>query len=135
MRVTEQNLAEATPHIIGLLDEWKLSPEQIIGILGLEGQVVARDLRKFRCAHKGLPFSEDLADRIEHIAGITEALQTSFPHNREMRTLWLRQPHRRFQKMRPLAVILKEGLEGLIRVRIEVDCAYGWSLSAPTPDK
>ncbi len=129
MQVTEQNITRITPHIIGLLDEWKLAPEQILAVLGLEGEVSKRDLRKYRSRSRALPFSSELGERIEHISGITDALQTSFPHNSEMRIRWLRQPHRRFQGERPLAVILNEGLDGLVRVRIEVDCAYGWSLS------
>jgi uncharacterized protein (DUF2384 family) len=133
MQVTEQNISDITPHIIGLLDEWKLTPEQILILLGLDEQVTTRDLRKFRSRSKALPYSDELAERIEHISGITDALQTTFPHNSEMRIMWLRKPHKRFQKARPLALILDEGLDGLIKVRIEVDCAYGWSLSEPSP--
>ncbi len=131
MPVTEQNILEITPRIIALLEGWSLSPEQISTLLGLSEPLKSRQLRKFRSGSAALPFSGELAERIEHINGITEALQTTFPRNAEMRTLWLRQPHRRFQQARPLAIMLDEGLEGLIRVRIEVDCAWGWSLSEP----
>ena len=129
MDLTEQNISEITPHIIGLLDEWKLTPEQIFRLLGLEGQLSSRDLRKFRTKSAALPYSTDLAERIEHIVGIVDALQTTYPRNAEMRTMWLYQPHRRFDKIKPMAIMLEEGLDGLIRVRIEVDCAYGWSLT------
>ena len=133
MNVTEQNILELTPHIIGLLDSWQLPPEQIAVLLGLEGQLSSRDFRKFRSKSAALPFSEDLAERVEHITGIIEALTTAYPHSREMRVLWLRRPLGRFDKAMPLAVMLNEGIDGLVRVRIEVDCAYGWSLSDTPP--
>lgn len=129
MEVTEQNIVDITPHVIGLLDEWRLPPEQIVYLLGLEGQIKPRDLRKYRARSKSLPFSEDLAERIEHIAGIVDALRTTHPFYPDARTKWLRKPHKRFAHNAPLAVMLNEGLDGLIRVRVEVDCAYGWSQS------
>ena len=135
MDLTEQNISEVTPHIIGLLDEWKLTPEQIFRLLGLEGQLGSRDLRKLRTKSASLPYSTELAERIEHIVGIVGALQTAYPRNAEMRTLWLYQPLRRFDKATPMAVMLKDNLDGLIKVRIEVDCAYGWSLNDQQPDK
>ena len=134
MQVTEQNILEITPHVIGLLEQWNLTPEQIYALLGLEGDVKSRDMRKFRSNSKALPWSKELAERIDHISGIADALQTTFPHNSEMRALWLRQPHRRFAKAKPLAVMLNEGMDGLVKVRIEVDCAWGWSLSGGGSD-
>jgi hypothetical protein len=43
--------------------------------------------------------------------------------------MWLQKPHRRFQQRSPLAVMLDEGTDGLMKVRIEVDCAYGYAIN------
>ena len=126
MKVTQDNIHELTPQVIAVLDDWQLSPEQSLNILGLEETAKTRDLRKFRSKAKALPFSEELAERVEHIAGIVDALRTSFPFSAEFRAMWLRQKHRRFDEQPPLKVMLTEGLAGLVKVRVEVDCAYGW---------
>lgn len=83
MDITEHNIFDITAHVMGVLDEWNLQPGQIIRLLGLEGQAKSRDLRKFRSKSKSFPFSADIVERIEHISGIVEALQTThpfFPH-------------------------------------------------------
>ena len=128
MKITEQNIDQLTPHIMEILDNWKLSSKQIMHVLALEGIAPLRDLRKFQKNLKGLPFSEDLAERLDHILGITDAMRTSYPFNAEIIATWLRQPHRRFAKTTPLDVIMKEDIAGLIKVRVELDCAYGWAL-------
>ncbi len=126
MKITPDNISELTPQVIAMLDSWGLSSAQMLTVLGLSDTVKPRDLRKFRARAKPLPFSSELAERVEHIAGIIDALRTSFPFSAEFRSMWLYQKHRRFNQRQPLAVILSEGLPGLIKVRVEVDCAYGW---------
>ena len=37
--------------------------------------------------------------------------------------------HRRFKQQNPLDVMLHEGMSGLLKVRIDIDCAFGWKIS------
>lgn len=129
MEITQNNIQELTPYVVGILDDWRLSGKQVINLLGLEGQISNSDLQRMRRGAKSLPFTEEILERIDHIFGITEALRTSYPFSSQIRGFWLRQPHRRFKKQAPLKVMLEEGLSGMVRVRIEVDCAYGWTIS------
>ncbi|RCL45291.1 MAG: DUF2384 domain-containing protein [Candidatus Thioglobus sp.] len=110
-----------------LMDEWGLDSKQIITLLGLPANVRTRHLDKFR---KGdaFPESEVTRQRIEHIAGIADALRTSYPRNMHMGSRWLRTPHRRFKNQTPIDTML--GSEsGLLEVRSELDCAYAWDKS------
>ena len=126
MKVTQDNIGELTPYVMEVLDGWQRSAEQSLQLLGLTDKASPRDLRKFRAKAAPLPFSEELAERIEHIAGILDALRTSYPFGGEYRARWLYQNHRRFNQQPPLKIMLTEGLSGLIRVRTELDCAFGW---------
>lgn len=127
--VTEQNILELTPHVLRLLDDWQLNDAAICTLLGMDAECRARDLRRFRQQVKALPFSAEMVERIGHLIGIDAALRTAYPHNGRMGAFWLRQPHRRFGQQPPIRVMLEDGLSGLTRVHVEVDCAYGWSLT------
>lgn len=53
--------------------------------------------------------------RLEHLIGIADALRTTYPFSHQMRQIWLRQPHRRFEQQSPLAVIQAQGIEGMLK--------------------
>ncbi|MCK5091375.1 MAG: DUF2384 domain-containing protein, partial [Gammaproteobacteria bacterium] len=76
-----------------------------------------------------LPDKANIMERVVHVLGIDDALRTTFPRNHKMGAHWLRKPHRRFNRRTPLSVILQDGLNGLISVRADVDCAFAWSKS------
>lgn len=125
-KYSEERMANMTQSIISYLDEWKLTPEQMIEVLGLPEKTKPRHIQQFRSRDKSLPQTEEVMTRVDHIGGIADALRTTFPFSQQMRYLWLRKPHRRFRKKRPIEVIFNEGIRGLMRVRVEVDCTYGW---------
>jgi uncharacterized protein (DUF2384 family) len=122
----KEKILKITQAVISYLDEWKLTPEQMLEVLGLPEKTRTRHLQQYRGGDKAFPQTEDVMMRIDHISGIADALRTTFPFNQQMRYLWLRKPHRRFRQKRPLDVIFNEGIHGLMRVRVEVDCTYGW---------
>jgi hypothetical protein len=68
-------------------------------------------------------------ERVEHLLGIATALRTTFPHNSRMDAQWMRRTNRYFRRRSPLATIFEDGIEGLIRVRSHLDCAYAWTLT------
>lgn len=116
-----------TRAVMGILDGWGLSAEQQMLLLNLPEGTPARTLRKYR---EHIPFPDDLAvmQRLEQIVGIADALRTSYPHNPAMGTLWLQQRNSRFQDRAPLAVMVYDGMEGLLAVRMHLDCSYDWHL-------
>ena len=121
---TEQKIARNTMRI---LDEWGLDGKEIISILDLPKNTRTRHLDKFR---KGdaFPVNDSVSARVEHIAGIADALRTTFPRNAHMGLRWLKTPHRRFNKKTPLETMLLNE-NGLFRVRSELDCVYAWDQS------
>lgn len=124
-----EEMTALTQAVLNHMDEWKVSGEEMLSVLGLDDDVKVRHLPQYRQGDKAFPQTEDVMGRIEHIVGIADALRTTFPFSSQMRVMWLRKPHRRFQRRAPLAVMLDEGLNGLMKVRIEVDCAYGYAIS------
>lgn len=119
-----------TQGIMSIFDEWNISADQIFSILGLSKEGKKRHMQGYRMGERAFPQSDELLTRIDHIIGIADALRTTFPFSDKMRLLWLRKPHRRFKKNTPLNVILTDDTpNGLLKVRMEVDCAYGYTIS------
>jgi len=119
---------EITRHIMRVLDEWELTGKDIIKLLDLPSKVKARNLDRYRDG-EAFPESQATQERIEHVAGIADALRTSFPRNAHMGIVWMRTPHRRFQNQPPLAILSEQGLNGLRMVRSELDCSFSWDES------
>ncbi len=129
--MSPQERLALTRAIMYLLDRWGLGAQDIIRLLALPPDTRTRHLARFRT---DTPFPEDheVMTRVEHLVGIADALRTTYPRNANMGPLWLRTPHRRFQRRTPLATMIEGGLNGLISVRAELDCAYAWERSEST---
>lgn len=129
--MTPQERLALTRAIMYMLERWGLGAEEIIKVLALPSGTRARQVARFRTDS---PFPEDpeVMTRVEHLVGIADALRTTYPRNANMGPLWLRTPHRRFQQRTPLATMVEDGLNGLISVRAELDCAYAWECSEPS---
>ncbi len=133
---SKQEMLSLTAGVMGYLDGWKLSAEQMMVILGIEDSAKKRHLQSFRLGDKPFPETEHLMTRLDHIIGIADALRTTFPFSDKMRLMWLRKPHRRFKKNTPLAIIMgDDSPNGLLKVRMEVDCAYGYAISEAMRDQ
>lgn len=127
---SNDEMLQLTQGVMGYLDGWQLSTEQMLAVLGLEEIVKNRHLQGFRMGERMFPESKELMVRIDHIIGIADALRTTFPFSDKMRLMWLRKPHRRFRKNTPLSVIMADDTpNGLLKVRMEVDCAYGYTMN------
>ncbi|HFD31380.1 MAG TPA: DUF2384 domain-containing protein [Gammaproteobacteria bacterium] len=126
-KYSKEEMLVITSKVINYLDQWQLQAEEMMIILGIP-EVKPRHLPKYRKMETALPQTDEIFSRIDHIVGIADALRTTYPFSDKMRVMWLRKPHRRFRKNTPLSMILKEGVDGLMRVRVEVDCAYGWAI-------
>ncbi|MFK5984476.1 MAG: DUF2384 domain-containing protein [Pseudomonadota bacterium] len=111
--------------IMAILDNWKLSGEEILSVLSLPDNIKVRHLGQYR-KDRALPDTEQVNKRVGHIIGITEALHTSYPTNPHMAQFWLNKKTKRFKDKTPLEVITTGGLEGLIDIRKHLDCSYDW---------
>lgn len=125
---SDEEMKVISGRVVGYLDSWQLSAEEMLSILGVS-DIKPRHLPQYRKMDKAFEQTEEVMQRIDHVVGIADALRTTFPHSDTMRLRWLRQPHRRFRKKTPLSLILNTGVNGLLRVRVEVDCAYGYAIN------
>lgn len=126
---SSEEMGALTRAVLNHMDEWKISADDMLAILQLGEEVRPRHLQQYRQGDKTFPQTTEMMNRIDHIVGIADALRTTFPFSSQMRVMWLSKPHRRFQRRNPLAVMLGEGDDGLMRVRIEVDCSYGYAIN------
>ncbi len=131
-----EELRFLTQGIMTYLDAWEMTNEQILIVLGLNNEVKTRKLQAYRNGSEVFPDFSDLMARVDHIIGIADALRTQFPFSEQMRLMWLRKPHRRFQRNQPLKVMLdNESANGLLKVRMEVDCNYAYAISEAMRDQ
>ncbi len=109
--------------IVTILNSWNLDSMQQIKLLQLPEKTPRRMMRRY-LERTPFPESEVTDERMEHLLGIADALRTSFPRNANMGPTWMRQPNRRFDDRSPLAIIVENGLAGLIDIRSHLDCTY-----------
>jgi hypothetical protein len=126
MKIHQEDIRELTPHVIGVLDSWQLDEETIARILGVEASSPGRIVRNWRSRSQSLPANADILERISHIAGISDALRTMLPLNADARIMWLHQRNRRLGNRTPAQFMASHGKFALARIRVELDCAWGW---------
>ena len=120
-----------TQGIVHLLDHWGVDAEGQVAILALPAGTRPGAMRQFR---KNTPFPDDrqVLERIEHLLGIADALRTAHPRNANMDAVWMNRPNRLFDQRRPLDVMIEDGLDGVVAVRAQLDCAYDWYSNSPS---
>ena len=125
---TDEEFMYITKAVMKILDTWNLTTEQIVLVLDLPAETKKRQLDKFRTL-KSFPKDDLIIRRLSHIVGISDALRTTFPRNENMSEKWLKTQHRRFDNETPLSVIVGQGVDGLCKVRAELDCTFAWDTS------
>ena len=120
---TEHPRMKMTRYVMGLLESWELNAAQQVDILALPDGTRTRVLRSFR-DDMPLPDTDDVNKRIEHLLAIDDALHTTYPHSDKMGALWMRRTHRRFKQRTPMNTIIEDGLQGLVSVRMHLDCSW-----------
>lgn len=126
--LTPEQKIEFTHRVIDMLDDWGLDDNQQIQLLGLPQETRARQIRKYR-NDTPLPDDEKLMERVEHLFGITDALQTSYPTNAAGGSMWMNRRNDRFKDRTPLNAMLEDGLNAIVAIRIHLDCAYDWHVN------
>ncbi|MGB1110020.1 MAG: MbcA/ParS/Xre antitoxin family protein [Gammaproteobacteria bacterium] len=114
-----------TREVMSLLFGWGLSGSEIVVILGLPEGSRARIVRRLG-EDQALPVDDTVQTHVTHLMGIGDALRTTHPRSPQMRDRWMRQPCRQFRGKSPVQVMVEEELNGLLRVRRHLDCAFGW---------
>ncbi|MCV6638741.1 DUF2384 domain-containing protein [Candidatus Albibeggiatoa sp. nov. NOAA] len=128
MQVNPQQRATLSRIVMRILDEWNIGDDDKIKVLNLPDGTKPRILNRYRNS-TAFPDTPEVNERVEQLVAISEALRTTYPHNYRMSMHWLNTPHRRFNQQTPLNMILDNGLNGMIAVRADLDCAYAWSLT------
>jgi hypothetical protein len=123
-----------TLRVIAMLDEWRLSSAEKLTLLALPEGTRSRSLQKYQQGTP-LPFNETVHKHVEHLLGIGHSLRLANPRNTAAGSLWLQRPHRRFDNRTPMAVMLAEGLAGIVDIRKEVDCSFDWFSDTQTSSK
>ena len=114
--------------IVTLLDDWGVRPADQVALLALPSNTPPRSMRRYRDSEP-LPDDPLVMERVEHLVGIADALRTTFPRNANMGAIWLHRRNQRFNDRTPLAMMLEDGLLGVITVRAHLDCAWDWDQS------
>lgn len=128
--MTDDERMALTQAIIRLLDHWGADSESQLAILALPEGTRPGTMRQFR-KNTPFPFDHAVMERIEHLLGIADALRTAHPRNSNMDAIWMNRPNRQFDNRTPLAVMIEDGLNGVVAVRVQLDCAYDWNRSSP----
>ncbi len=127
--LNHEQRAELTRAVISILDHWGLSAAEQVAILALPPGTRPGVIRQYR-QNMALPDDAQVAERVEHLAGIADALRTSYPLNGAMDAMWMNTANRRFDDRTPLEVMINDGLSGVIEVRAHLDCTFDWSRPA-----
>lgn len=114
-----------THRTMDLLEGWGLGAKDIVKILSLPKTVKARTVSRFR-GEEPFPNSPEVDHRLAYLIRIEEALNTYFPRNPEMRSLWVKRGNKRFGKRAPIALMVEGGETGLARVLSHLDCTFAW---------
>ncbi len=120
-----------TRSVINLLESWGLGFSDQLAVLALPSEFTTRSMRRFST---DTPFPDDaeVLERIEHLIGIADALRTTFPRNPQMGPLWMHRRNKAFRRRTPLALMVEDGLAGVIAVRTHLDCTFAWASSGST---
>ncbi len=111
--------------ILQILDDWDVPNGQQVHLLGLNEDTKPRALILHR---NGTPFPEgsDIDQRCKEILAIASACRTAFPHTSNIANLWITTENRFFSNKTPLMIMLEYGLDGMQRVRSQLDGTGSW---------
>ena len=124
--LTKEQVLLRTQEVMHIPDNWGINSDAKIAVLGCQGHIKPRDMRKLEEGMKALPSSEDIDARVEHILGITHALHTSYPSRPEAGFSWMGQRNGKLRGRTPIQCILQDGRRGMVKIRTTVDCAWAW---------
>ncbi len=122
--LSDDERAELARFVTDILNEWKLTPEESIYLLGMPEGTKPREISQFK---RGTPLPQDktVLRHAETILGIQEALHVVYPLNHNMPLFWLTHRNKQLGGI-PLKIMLDDGLHGMTRVWGILDCTQNW---------
>lgn len=122
---SEQERIRISIVIMDILDNWDVKDKDRVALLGLPTGTRPRSLRQYR---EGTAFPDEpvIWERLQHFAGIDDALHTSYPCNPYMAGIWMNRKNSRFGGRTPLTCMLEDGLIGINTIHMHLDCSYDW---------
>ena len=128
--MNEDEKIRFTRGMIALLDEWQVKDAEQVQLLGLPDDTRSRQIRSFRQGSSVFPEDDSrLNEYLDHLLGIADALRTSNPCNASAGGMWMNRVNNRFKDRTPINAMLEDGINGIVAVRIHLDCAYDWHIS------
>ncbi|CAB9540717.1 hypothetical protein [uncultured Gammaproteobacteria bacterium] len=121
--MTEEQQNQLTFRLTQVMENWKLTDQEQIILLGLS--LKPRHLYLYRRGDKSFDFDKVLIERAKMVLGIHESLGTTYPTNREYAAIWLKRAVKKFKHKTPLELMLS-GDTGMKRVWHFLDCTQGW---------
>jgi hypothetical protein len=117
--------ADLARTLLRILDNWGLTGEQQVSLLGLPEGTPARAINKFAY---GTPFPDDYESlqRANYLLAIQNAVESLFPHNTTAANYWMTTPSHYFVNHTPLDIMLSEGVEGMQRVLNYLNGVEDW---------
>lgn len=119
--------------VVAIMDEWGVDAADQLSIMGFPEDTPPRKLRLYR-DETPLPDDDRILERVEHLIHIADALRTTYPISRNMRSIWMHRPVRRLRRRTPISIMVEDGLEGIIRVRSHLDCSYMWDATGSSAE-
>jgi hypothetical protein len=123
--ISVEDRIELARAVVAIMDEWGVAAGDQLAILGFPEDTPPRKLRLYR-DETPLPDDAGILQRVEHVIHIADALRTTYPVSRNMRSMWMHRPVRRLRSRTPVSIMVEDGLDGIIRVRSHLDCSYMW---------
>ena len=116
MELNHEERSRLAVAIVRTLDDWGVGAAEQVALIGLPENTRPREIMRYRRG-TALPDEEDVIQRCQHIIGIHHALELLFAHNPKFPGLWVTDPANRHFDGSPVDVMLREGVEGMARVR------------------
>lgn len=122
--MNEQETKELGMTAISYMQEWDLNTKQQLFLLNLD--IKPRLFPAYSQGKKILPDDENILNRAKHIVGIGGALRGYFPLNYKGGSIWLKNTNKYFPEKSPLMCMFEDGLPGMFKVWVNLDCTIGW---------
>lgn len=120
-----QQKNQLTLRLTQIMEDWKISDQEQITLLGLPKSFKARHLYLYRRGDKSFDFDQHSINKSEMILGIYESLGTTYPANRAYGSVWLKRAVKKFKHKTPLELMLSGDI-GMRRVWHFLDCTQNW---------
>ena len=121
-----ENNAEIARTVLSMLQNWEISPDNQVKLLGLPSNSRSRVLNKYRNGFP-LPDNEDCVMRVACLLAIQNAVSSLFPHNAKAADYWITTSLDFFVGHTPLEIMLNEGIDGMRRVLNYLNGIEDWS--------